>query len=160
MNPPAPAPAPAAPPVPRLTHLALHVADLGKSVDFYTRVAGMRLVHERIDATTGVAVAWVTTCAADAPLAFAIVLIADAGNALGYGAPQAPIGPLSHLGFGLNSRAGVDAIAARAQAAGVLQQAAGYVNEVVGYICMLRDPDGHTVEFSHGQDFEHNSNVG
>jgi catechol 2,3-dioxygenase-like lactoylglutathione lyase family enzyme len=104
-----------------------------------------------------VAVAWVTTCAADVPPDFAIVLICDTGNALGYGAPQVPIGPLSHLGFSLDSRAEVDAVAARAQAAGVLQQAAGYVNEVVAYICMLRDPDGHSVEFSHGQDFERNA---
>ena len=42
-------------------------------------------------------------------------------------------------------------IAARGREAGILVQAAVDAGPIVGYLCMLRDPDGNIVEFSHGQ---------
>jgi catechol 2,3-dioxygenase-like lactoylglutathione lyase family enzyme len=42
------------------THVALSVRNLGESIAFYTKYARMRLVHKRIDADAGIAVAWMT----------------------------------------------------------------------------------------------------
>jgi catechol 2,3-dioxygenase-like lactoylglutathione lyase family enzyme len=64
---------------------------------------------------------------------------------------QGAIGPLSHFGFGLDSRDAVDAVARRAEAAGVLTIAPRDGGNIVGYHCYLHDPNGHSVEFSFGQ---------
>jgi len=58
---------------------------------------------------------------------------------------------MAHFGYDLPSRAAVDDIARRAQAEGVLMQGPADAGPIVGYYCMLRDPDGNLVEFSHGQ---------
>ena len=49
------------------------------------------------------------------------------------------------------SRADVDAIAARARAAGILRQEPRDAGPVVGYFCIVEDPDRNWVEFSFGQ---------
>jgi catechol 2,3-dioxygenase-like lactoylglutathione lyase family enzyme len=60
--------------------------------------------------------------------------------------PEAP-----EFGFAVESRAAVDEVAARAREAGVLAAEPKWGGPVVGYYCILRDPDGHGVEFSYGQ---------
>ena len=57
----------------------------------------------------------------------------------------------SHFGFALDSRAAVDALAARAQAAGCLIWPPRDEPYPVGYYCGVRDPAGNYVEFSYGQ---------
>jgi predicted lactoylglutathione lyase len=57
----------------------------------------------------------------------------------------------SHLGFALDSRAEVDAIARRAREAGILAWEPRQEPFPVGYYCGLVDPDGSFVEFSYGQ---------
>jgi catechol 2,3-dioxygenase-like lactoylglutathione lyase family enzyme len=39
-----------------LTHIALPVADVDKSIEFYATYAEMQVIHRRVDAGTGVAV--------------------------------------------------------------------------------------------------------
>jgi len=56
-----------------------------------------------------------------------------------------------HFGYDLPSRAAVEEIAARRRTEGVLVQGPADAGPIVGYFCMLRDPDGNLVEFSHGQ---------
>jgi catechol 2,3-dioxygenase-like lactoylglutathione lyase family enzyme len=51
----------------------------------------------------------------------------------------------------VSSRAAVDEIAARAQGEGLLEQGPTDAGGIVGYLCIVRDPDGNLVEFSHGQ---------
>ena len=58
---------------------------------------------------------------------------------------------LAHFGYDVPSRAAVDELAARADADGLLVHAPTDAGPIVGYFCMLRDPDGNLVEFSHGQ---------
>jgi catechol 2,3-dioxygenase-like lactoylglutathione lyase family enzyme len=58
---------------------------------------------------------------------------------------------MAHFGYDLASRAAVDAIAAHGQSEGLLMQGPGDAGPIVGYFCMLTDPDGNLVEFSHGQ---------
>lgn len=43
-----------------LTHIALPVANLARSIEFYANYAHMQVIHQRIDAETGVAVAWLS----------------------------------------------------------------------------------------------------
>lgn len=137
---------------PNLTHIALHVKDLDQSVAFYCNFAGMREIHRRDDKETNQQTAWVTTDAEWAPIHFVMVLLCGAPTLFGGARPQAPIGPVSHLGFAVDSRAEVDMIAQKAEALGILRRPPEYVNEVVNYICFVSDPDGHSVEFSYGQE--------
>jgi catechol 2,3-dioxygenase-like lactoylglutathione lyase family enzyme len=124
---------------PALTHVALGVQDVAASVAFYARHAGLRVVHDRTD---GARVVWLGE-RETAP--FVLVLIE--GAAKGASHPSS----LLHFGFSVPSRDEVDAIANGAREHGVLVSEPMWGGEVVGYFCMLRDPDGHWVEFSHGQ---------
>lgn len=65
--------------------------------------------------------------------------------------PQSPLAPISHLGFASPSREAVDEVASRAERAGVLRFGPEFLNPNAGYLCIVADPDGHHVEFSHGQ---------
>ena len=62
------------------------------------------------------------------------------------------LSPLAHLGVGCPSREHMDTLCDRARSSGVLikePQDSGYP---VGYWAFLRDPDGHTLELSVGQE--------
>lgn len=128
----------------RLTHVALFVADIERTVAFYRQFAGLHLVHDRID--DGVRVVWLSE--QEERPRFVIVAIQAAPGISG----EPP--HMAHLGYDLPSRAAVDELAARARAAGVLQQGPVDAGAIVGYFCMLRDPDGNLVEFSHGQSID------
>ena len=126
---------------PHLTHVATRSRDVAKSVDFYQRYAGLHVVHDRLDG--GVRVVWLSEEARDPR--FVLVVI---------GIPHEEYTDRSlaeHFGYDLPSRAAVDEIAARGAAEGILLQGPVYAGPIVGYFCMLRDPDGNIVEFSHGQ---------
>jgi catechol 2,3-dioxygenase-like lactoylglutathione lyase family enzyme len=124
-----------------LTHIALPVANIDRSIEFYATYANMQVIHRRIDADTGVAVVWLS----DRTRPFAIVLIQTASV-------QPILSPIAHLGIGCQSRADVDALCERAQREGILIQAQKDSGYPIGYWAFLRDPDGHTLELSHGQE--------
>ena len=127
---------------PHLTHVATRSRDVAKSVDFYTRFVGLHIVHDRTD-EPGVRVVWLSEEPHDPH--FVLVII---------GIPHEEYGERSlaeHLGYDLPSREAVVEIAARGSAEGLLLQGPVYAGPIVGYFCMLRDPDGNIVEFSHGQ---------
>ena len=126
---------------PAFTHLALHVRDLNACIAFYREFCGMRVVHEREDA--GTSVVWLAEPGREDE--FIIVLIPG-----GPGRDQSDR-DFSHFGFALDSRDAVDAIAAKAEAAGCLAWPPREEPYPVGYYCGLRDPDGNFVEFSYGQ---------
>lgn len=124
-----------------LTHIALQVVDLGRSVAFYAKYAAMQVVHQRTDAETGHRVVWLS----DRTRPFAIVLIQQetAGTVLA---------PIAHLGVGCRSREEVDRLAEEARREGVLHSGPEDWGYPVGYWAFLRDPDGHTLELSYGQE--------
>lgn len=126
---------------PAFTHLALHVRDLDACVAFYRAFCGRHVVHEREDA--GTTVVWLAEPGREND--FIIVLIPG-----GPGRDQSDR-DFSHFGFALDSRDAVDAIAAKAKAAGRLAWPPREEPYPVGYYCGLRDPDGNFVEFSYGQ---------
>jgi lactoylglutathione lyase len=125
-----------------LTHVAFAVSDVEASVDFYARYTSMVVVHERPnDSGTG-RIVWLS----DRTRPFAIVLLPASG------APDRPMGPMGHLGFGVASRAEVDRLAALAASEGRLVLGPIDSGPPVGYWCYLEAPDGHTVEIAHGQE--------
>jgi len=123
------------------THLAMHVRDLEACIDFYMMYAQMRLTHDRV--SDGKRVVWLAESGKEED--FIVVLIPG-----GPGRKQIPT-DYSHLGFALESKEAVDAIADMARSDGILEWEPRQEPYPVGYYCGIRDPDGNFVEFSFGQ---------
>jgi len=124
-----------------LTHVALFVENVARTVEFYQKFAGLHVVHERVD--DNVPVAWLSEQKVNPHFVIVTIQMTPAG-------PTMPPN-MAHFGYDLPSREAVDEMAKRAEAEGVLVQGPVYAGPIVGYFCMLRDPDGNLVEFSHGQ---------
>ncbi len=124
-----------------LTHIALPVSDIDRSIEFYTTYAGMQVVHHRTDPEGGSAVVWLT----DFTRPFAIVLIQT--NSV-----HPVLSPFAHLGIGCKSREAMNALCNQADQAGILVEEPKDSGYPVGYWAFLRDPDGHTLELSYGQE--------
>ena len=120
------------------THVALTVSDLDASLAFYARFAGMKVVHERKDDTR---VAWVS----DLTRPFVLVLIE---------VPRVDfrLAGFCHIGVGCPSRAEVDRLCEEARGAECLALGPIDSGYPVGYWAFLRDPDGHHLEISYGQE--------
>lgn len=105
-----------------LTHIALPVADIERSIKFYATYAGMEVIHRRIDAETGTAVVWLC----DRTRPFAIVLIeADI---------VAPVlSPFAHLGVGCKSRQEMDVLCDCARQEGIIVEEPKDSGYPVGY---------------------------
>ena len=130
---------------PVLTHVALGVHSLDRTIAFYRKHVRLHIVHDRHDG--GMRVVWMAEREQDPN--FVLVLFEVNADP----APSPAPGPttLQHLGFALSSREEVDTAAAAARADGILTLEPIYAGPIVGYFCMLRDPDGNQVEFSYGQ---------
>ena len=118
-----------------LTHIALPVRSLDQSVAFYEAFANMHVVHSRPG------VVWVS----DRTRPFAIVLLETSGEIH-------PLLPMAHLGVGVSSRVEVDRLCELAIQSNCLAREAEQMEPPVGYWALIRDPDGHTLEVSYGQD--------
>jgi predicted lactoylglutathione lyase len=101
----------------------------------------MQVVHRRIDRETGAEVVWLS----DHTRPFVIVLIQASSV-------QPVLSPLAHLGIGCKSREAVDMLCDKARQAGVLLEEPKDSGYPIGYWAFLRDPDGHTLELSYGQE--------
>ena len=139
----------AGPPSARWTHIALRVADMEATIAFYTSYTPLELIDKREDAA-GYG-AWLGhTDSPDKPF----ILVVDqffAETDPYRDTPIAKLDPFAHIGIEMPRREDVDAIAAKAEAAGILKMAPTDMRPPIGYICMVSDPDGNMVEFSHDQ---------
>ena len=124
-----------------LTHIALPASDIENSIKFYAAYAEMQVVHRRIDKETGGEVVWLS----DHTRPFVIVLIQTPSV-------QPILSPLAHLGIGCKSREAVDLLCDKARQAGLLVEEPKDSGYPIGYWAFLRDPDGHTLELSYGQE--------
>jgi catechol 2,3-dioxygenase-like lactoylglutathione lyase family enzyme len=124
-----------------LTHIALPVTNVERSIDFYATYANMQVVHRRLDAESKIPVVWLSDCTRP----FAIVLIQQE-------AVHSNLTPIAHLGVGCNSRKQVDKLCAQARHAGILIDEPKDSGYPIGYWAFLRDPDGNTLELSYGQE--------
>jgi catechol 2,3-dioxygenase-like lactoylglutathione lyase family enzyme len=125
-----------------LTHVALPVTNLDRSIAFYAKYAGMQVVHRRPQSDHPERhIAWLS----DLTRPFVIVLAETA-------AIDHPLGPFAHLGVACASRAEVDRLVELARAEGCFRDGPyGDAQDAAGYLVNLADPDGHTLELSFGQ---------
>jgi len=124
---------------PRWTHVTINCSNIDASVDFYTSFCGLTIVRDRrIEGHHNVWLGPVIKPGED-PI-FVLVIVQDEVKAR-----------LDHFGFQCDSRAEVDRIAAIARQQDVLVEPPVDIGGVVGYFTMVRDPDGHMVEFTFGQ---------
>ncbi len=123
----------------RWTHITINVSDINRSVDFYTSLCGLSIVRDR--RPEGRHNVWLGTPgkSGEDPV-FVLVIVQDEVKAR-----------LDHFGFQCDSRAEVDRIAELARQQDILVEPLTDIGGVVGYFTMIRDPDGHLVEFTFGQ---------
>ena len=121
-----------------LSHVALQVTDMDRSVAFYERYANMSVVHRR-ERDEG-DVAWLS----DLTRKFVVVLLE--------GPVSHPLGGFGHLGVGCATKAEVDRGLAQAAEEGF--DVLGPLDDgpPVGYWGMIADPDGHNLELAYGQE--------
>ena len=123
----------------RWTHITINCSDLDASVDFYTSLCGLTIVRDRrLEGRHNVWLGPATEAGVD-PV-FVLVIVQDEVKAR-----------LDHFGFQCDSRTEVDRIAEAARRQGTLIHSPIDAGGVVGYFAMVRDPDGHIVEFTFGQ---------
>ena len=118
-----------------LTHVALPATNLEASIAFYFKYAKMHVVHRRPE------VVWLS----DKTRPFVIVLME---------APDVPfpLAPFAHLGVACGSPEEIDELCETARDDGCLIAGPMDYGPPVGYWAFLRDPDGHTIEISYGQE--------
>lgn len=118
-----------------LTHIALTVRNLERSLAFYAKFAQLKVVHQREK------VRWLSDCTRP----FVIVLIETEK-------PDPALGPISHLGVACASRAEIDHLIEKARLENCLEREPTDSGPPVGYWAFLRDPDGNILELSFGQE--------
>ena len=121
-----------------LSHIALPVANLDRSIDFYARFADMEVVHRRTD-SHGAGVAWLS----DLTRPFVVVLLETT--------PTHTLGGWAHLGVGCASRDEVDHRLVEARTAGFEIMGPCDDGPPAGYWGLITDPDGHQLEVAYGQ---------
>ncbi len=124
-----------------LTHIALTVTDIDLSLKFYKKYAAMQVVHRRKDTKTNSDVVWLSDFTR--PFVIVLIKVEKVGTSLS---------PFSHLGVGCSSREIVDELCGQALEEGVLVNEPQDYGHPVGYWAFLKDPDGHTLELSYGQE--------
>ncbi len=133
----------------RWTHIALRVTDIDATIDWYTDYTPMKLLDKREDAD-GFG-AWLgMDDMVDNPFILVVAQFFEGHDPFA-GAPYATLAPFAHFGIEMPEQSDVDEIAARGEAAGCLALPPTMMPPPIGYICMLRDPDGNTVEYSWDQ---------
>jgi catechol 2,3-dioxygenase-like lactoylglutathione lyase family enzyme len=126
-----------------LTHIALPVANVERSIAFYTKYAGMSVVHRRIDKINDISteVVWIT----DKTRPFVIVLIEKQKV-------EPILSPIAHLGIGCASKEEIDRLCNEARSESILLDGPCDSGYPIGYWAFISDPDGHTLELSFGQE--------
>lgn len=125
-----------------VTHVALPVASVDRSIEFYSRYAGMQVVHRRTDEASGHSVVWLS----DLTRPFVVVLIETES------VDHTLSGLFSHIGVGVRSREEVDRLCSQAKEEGRMTIGPFDYGYPVGYWVYIVDPDGHNLELSFGQE--------
>jgi lactoylglutathione lyase len=121
------------------THLTIEVSNFERSIAFYTSFCGFAILRDRREEGGGTV--WLGPPIEDNELpTFLLVVIEGEVSSR-----------LDHLGFQCDSRREVDEIALRAEELGILVYPPTDSGGSVGYWTMVRDPDGHRIEFTFGQ---------
>ena len=134
---------------PRWTHIALRVADIDATIEWFTEFTPLSLIDRRED-EMGYG-AWLgMEGETNNPFILVLAQFFDGKDPFA-GAPRATLAPFAHMGIEMPNKSDVDEIAAKAEAAGCLGMPPTMMPAPIGYITMLRDPDGNMIEFSWDQ---------
>ncbi|MDO1585428.1 VOC family protein [Rhizobium oryzicola] len=125
-----------------LSHVAIVVGDLDKSINFYREFADLEVIHRRTAGGDIQEVAWM----ADGLRPFALVLVASRKL------DDTPLGPFGHIGIACATPDDVLRLAAEAERRGILRSAPRDSGPPVGLWTYISDPDGNTLELSFGQE--------
>ncbi|MGI6455850.1 MAG: VOC family protein [bacterium] len=126
-----------------LTHIALRVKNIEKTVEFYKKYASLELISQRKEHSTRVA--WLGNPEVNDSL---IIVLLE----MPYDSTQNLKTSFDHIGIDLYDKKRVDEVASLARKEGILCLEPDDHGPVAGYLCMVRDPDGNQVEFSCGQE--------
>ena len=133
----------------RWTHVALRVANIDATIEWYLKYTPLELLDRRQD-EDGYG-AWLGH-SDNSEHPFVLVLAQFLPDHDPFApSPITKLAPFNHFGIELPNKADVDEIAARGESDGCLAFAAKQMPAPIGYICMLSDPDGNLVEFSYDQ---------
>lgn len=125
---------------PKLTHIALRVSNIDTSTSFYEEYTGLKQISLREEKEGRVA--WLGN--PEVKEQFIIVLLEFPFK--GSEQPR-----FDHIGLDMPSRECVDEINQKAKDDDILFMEAKDHGNITGYFCIVKDPDGNLVEFSHGQ---------
>ena len=122
------------------THITIGVSEFRRSIRFYENYCDLKIVRDRRD-PKGEGTVWLGT-ETDSPdnPNFVLVLMKTENFPL-----------VDHMGFQCDSRETVEKIAERAETEGILEYPPTDSGGAVGFWTIIRDPDGHSVEFTYGQ---------
>ena len=126
----------------RWTHMTMTVGDIERSIEFYSSYGGLSVLRDR--RLEGGGTVWLGPAPEPGRNPTFLLVIGQGEVAC----------RIDHLGFQCDEREEVDRIARRAMESGILVEPPTDSGGSVGYWTMLRDPDGHLVEFTHGQPVE------
>ena len=125
-----------------LSHVALPVSDIDRSIAFYERWAGLQLIDRLEDPNSGAKAARMGDPRRGDGFAVALVQHGEVTHTLA---------GMGHVGVGCVDRAEVDRVSKEAEAAGCLRRGPVDAGFPLGYWSFLVDPDGHQLELSYGQ---------
>lgn len=123
----------------RWTHITITVADMERSIEFYRGMCGLGVVRDR--RREGGGTVWLGYDPPEGEDPSFVLVLMEGGVT----------DRLDHFGFQCDSRGEVDRIADAARAREILVHAPQDSGGSVGYWTIIRDPDGHMVEFTFGQ---------
>ena len=123
----------------RWTHITIMVSDLQRAVEFYGTVCQLQVVRDRRREGGGTVWLGYPPAGGEDPAFVLVLMEGEVTNRM------------DHFGFQCDSREEVDRIAREAEARGQMVYAPTDSGGSVGYWTILRDPDGHMIEFTFGQ---------
>jgi len=126
----------------RWTHITITVSNIERSIAFYTSFCNLEVLRDRRKEGGGTVWLGPATPPGVKPT---FLLVIGEGEVTSR---------MDHLGFQFDAKEHVDQIAEKAKELGILELPPTDLGGVVGYFTMLRDPDGHLVEFTYGQPIE------
>jgi catechol 2,3-dioxygenase-like lactoylglutathione lyase family enzyme len=124
------------------THITITVSNIDRSIAFYSSFCNLTVLRDRRREGGGTVWLGPETAAGRNPT---FLLVIGEGEVTSR---------MDHLGFQCDAREQVNQIAERGRELGILVIEPTDVGGSVGYFTMLRDPDGHLVEFTYGQPIE------
>lgn len=123
----------------RWTHITIMVSDLKRSIEFYRSMCKLQIVRDRRREGGGTVWLGYDAKTGEDPVFVLVLMEGEVTDRI------------DHFGFQCDSKQEVDTIAQLAAAQERLVYAPTDSGGSVGYWTIIRDPDGHNIEFTYGQ---------